>query len=84
MNNAHHFSETKLLRLEFTEMRSLLLRGELTYSDIAKGWVREVRQGDSWLVEVGGLVGKGDRIVRIGSVARNITSERNLSVSCLF
>ncbi len=65
-------------------MRSLLLRGELTYSYVAKGWAREVRQGDSRLVEVGGLVGKGDRIVRIGSVARNIASKRNLSVSCLF
>jgi len=76
--------ETKNLRLEFDEMRSSLLRGELTYSDIAKGWVREVRQGDSRLVEVGGLVGKGDRIVRIGSVARNITSKQNLGISCLF
>jgi len=64
-------------------MRSLLLTGELTYSDIAKGWVREVRKGESRLVEVGGLVGKGDRIVRICSVARNITSRQNLSVSCL-
>jgi len=84
VKNAHQISETKLFRLEITEMRSLLLRGGLTYSDIAKGWVREVRQGDSRLVEVGGLVGKGDRIVRIGSVARNITSKGNLSVSCLF
>lgn len=65
----------ELLRLKFTEMRASLLRGELTYSDEAKGRVREVRQGDSWLVEVGGLVGKGYRIVRIGSVARNITSK---------
>lgn len=65
-------------------MRSLLLIGELTYGYEAKGWVREVRQGDSRLVEVGGLVGKGYRIVRIGSVARNITSKRNLSISCLF
>lgn len=63
-------------------MRSLLLRGELTYSDIANGW-GEVRQGDGRLAEVGRLVGKGDRIVRIGSVARNITPKRSLSVSCL-
>ena len=55
-------------------MRSMLLRGELTYSDVAKGWVRKVRQGDSRLAEGGGLVGKRDGIVRIGSVARNITS----------
>lgn len=65
-------------------MRSLLLRDGLTYRDIGKGRVRKVREGNSRLVEVGGLIGKGDRIVRIGSVARNITSERNLSVSCLF
>lgn len=64
-------------------MRSLLLRDGLTYRDIGKGRVRKVREGNSRLVEVGGLIGKGDRIVRIGSVARNITSERNLSVSCL-
>jgi hypothetical protein len=63
---------------------SLFQTGELTYSDIAKGWVRELRKGESRLVEVDGLVGKGDRIVRISSVARNITSKRNLSVSCLF
>ena len=65
-------------------MRSLLLRDGLTYSDIGKGWFRKVREGNSRLVEVGGLIGKGDRIVRISSVARNITSKRNLSVSCLF
>ena len=82
--NAHLAFETKLLRLEIAEMRSLLLRGEPTYSDIANEWVREVRQGDSRLVKVGGLVGKGDRIVRIGSIARNVTPKRNLSVSCLF
>ena len=57
------------------KMRSLLLRGELTYGDEAKGWVREARQGDSRLVEVGGLVCKRDRVVRIGSVARDITSK---------
>lgn len=65
-------------------MRSLLLRDGLTYRDIGKGRVRKVREGNSRLVEVGGLIGKGDRIVKIGGVARNITSERNLSVSCLF
>lgn len=65
-------------------MRFLLLRDGLTYRDIGKGRVRKVREGNSRLVEVGGLIGKGDRIVRIGSVARNITSEQNLSVSCLF
>lgn len=56
-------------------MRVLLLRDELTYGNEAKGWVREVRQGDSRLVEVGGLVGKRYRIVRVGSIARNITSK---------
>lgn len=75
IENSHLVSATKLLRLDFTEMRASLLRGELTYSDEAKGWIREVRQGDSWLVKVGGLVGKGYRIVRISSVARNITSK---------
>jgi len=65
-------------------MRSLLLTDELTYSDIAKGWIRELRKGKSRLVEVGGLVGKGNRIVRISSVARNVTSKRILGVSCLF
>ena len=65
-------------------MRSLLLRDGLTYRDIGKRWFRKVREGNSRLVEVGGLIGKGDRIVRISSVARNITSKRNLSVSCLF
>ena len=64
-------------------MRSLLLRDGLTYGDIGKGWFREVRQSNSRLVEVGGLIGKWDRIVRIGSVARNVTSKGNLSVSCL-
>lgn len=61
-----------------------MLRDELTYSDVAKGRVRKVRQGDSRLAEVGGLVGKRNGIMRIGSVARNITSNRNPSVSCLF
>ena len=74
----------RLLRLQNTRMRLLLLRRELTYSDIAKGWFREVWQDDSRFIEVGGLIGKRDRIVRIGGVARNITSKRNLSVSCLF
>lgn len=65
-------------------MRTLLLRGELTYGNETKGWVREVRQGDSRLIEVGGLVGKRYRIVRVGSVTRNITSKGIMNVSCLF
>jgi len=60
--NLHRVSERKLLCLKITEIRYLLLRGELTYGDIAKGWV-QVRQGDSRLVEVGGLTCEGDRIV---------------------
>lgn len=58
-----------------------MLGGRFTYSDIGKGWVREVRQGDGRLVEVGRLVGERDRVVRIGSVARYITSKRGVSVS---
>ena len=79
IKNANQVSAIELLCLEITEMS-----GELTYSDIAKGRIAKVWQGDSRLAEVGGLVGKGDRIVRIGSVARNITSNRNLIVSYLF
>ena len=73
MKNVHQVSKTNFLRQKITEMSSLL-------SDVAKkASVREVGQGDSRLVEVGGLVGKGDRIVRIGSFARNtITSKRTL------
>ena len=77
-------SKKIFLRPECTEMRSSLLGVELTYSDVGKGWVREVGQGDSRLVEVGGLIGKWNRIVRIGSIARNITSKRDLKISCLF
>ena len=77
-------SETKLFRLEIIEMRFSLFKGVLTYSDIRKRWIRKFRQGDSRLVEVGGLVGERNRIVGVGSVARNITPKRNLSVSCSF
>ena len=80
----YSISETKLLRTEVIESKSYFPRGELTYSDEGKGWVREVRQGDSRLVEGCGLFGKRDRIVRIASVARDITSKRDMRVSYLF
>jgi len=44
MGKMHTEFETKFLRLEVAKTMSLFLTGELTYSDIAKGWVREVRK----------------------------------------
>ena len=79
VKSAYKVFEREILCLGITEMS-----GELTYSDIAQGRVAKFWQGDGRLAEVGGLVGKGDRIVRIGSIARNITSKRNLIVSYLF